>query len=361
MTLANILTASLLLPGVVGVASGQARQAQSPDGGVEPSPQIAIWTNDAEDVFERGDRMTVFVRTDVDAYLTIFRVNTDGHAHVLYPARPHDDNYVRSVEAYAVPGTRKGYTLRVEEYPGEGFLFAVVTLDAIAFASFTRGGTWDYAALGLASRVTGDPYVLFGDLLAALVPEAYPDVAWAVLPYSVGARHDYPRFLCYQCHAYVSPAVWDPYAHSCIRIGIPEPAWWSYPAVVYGGTSVVGPPRRLPPGVVVQPRTPRASPVGPRDRTTPVAGAPAGRRPAPVAAAPPGRSTGKPDAGRRTTAAAAPQAKPSAGGTPRPTPTSRATPAATSRHPAPTGKAPTGSSSPTTRRGDAASARGTRR
>jgi len=234
------------------------------------------------------------------------------------------DNYVRGVEAYAVPGTRNGYTLRVEEYPGEGFLFAVVTLDPIAFASFSRGGTWDDDALGLASRVTGDPYVLFGDLLAALVPETYPDVAWAVLPYSVGARHDYPRFRCYQCHAYVSPVVWDPYAHSCIRIGIPEPVWWSYPAVVYGGTSVIGPPRRLPPGFVGQPRTPRASPVGPRDRSTPVAGAPAGRRPAPVAAAP--------------------QARPSARGAPNAAPTRRAeAPAASARRPA-SGPSPVGRS-----------------
>jgi len=352
MTLANILTASLLLPGVVGVGSGHAPPARSPGGVVEPSPQIAIWTNHAEDVFERGDRMTVFVRTDVDAYLTIFRVNTDGHAHVLYPARPHDDNYVRGVEAYAVPGTRNGYTLRVEEYPGEGFLFAVVTLDPIAFASFTRGGTWDDDALGLASRVTGDPYVLFGDLLAALVPETYPDVAWAVLPYSVGARHDYPRFLCYQCHAYVSPVVWDPYAHSCIRIGIPEPAWWSYPAVVYGGTSVVGPPRRLPPGFVGQSRTPRASPVGPRDRSTPVAGAPTGRRPAPVAVAPPRRDVGRPDTGRRTTAAPAPHAKPPARGAPSAAPTRRAdAPAASARRPA-SGPSPVGrSAAPKAREG----------
>jgi hypothetical protein len=312
MTLATILTASLLVPGVVGAGWSAVRTADRRSGAVEESPQITIWTNHAEDVFERGDRMTVFVRTDVDAYVTIFRVNTDGHAQVLYPARPYHDNYVRGVKALAVPGTRDGYTLRVQEYPGEGFLFAIVTLDPIAFASFTRGNDWDYQALGLANRVTGDPYVLFSDVLAALIPESYPDFAWAVLPYHVGARHDYPRFLCYQCHAYVSPVVWNPYAHTCIRIGAPKPVWWQYPHGAYGGTVIVGPPRRLPPGFVVQPRAPTASPVGPRSRGTPVAGAPTGRRPAPVAAAPPARRTvERPNAGRRTTAAA-PQAKPAA-------------------------------------------------
>jgi hypothetical protein len=322
MTLANILTASLLLPGVVAAGGGHARSGNGLGGAVDPSPQITIWTNHAEDVFERGDRMTVFVRTDVDAYVTIFRVNTDGHAQVLYPARPYDDNYVRGVEALAVPGTRDGYTLRVQEYPGEGFLFAVVTLDPVAFADFARGSEWDYQALGLAGRVTGDPYVLFSDLLAALVPETYPDFSWAVIPYHVGARHDYPRFLCYQCHAYVSPVVWNPYAHTCIRIGAPKPVWWQYPHGAYDGTVVVGPPRRVPPGFVVQPRVPTASPVGPRGRGTPVAGAPTGRRPAPLATAPPVRRTVEPaNPGRRTTAAAppgrpavkrAPQPKPAA-------------------------------------------------
>jgi hypothetical protein len=271
MTLADILTASLLLPGLVAA------------GPIEPSPRVTIWTNRKDDLFARGDRMTVFVRTDVDAYVTVFRVNTDGHARVLFPAHPFDDNYLRGVAAHAVPGTHAGHTLRVQEYPGEGFLFAVVTLDPIAFRPFARGREWDYHALGLASRVTGDPYVLFSDLLAALIPESYPDYGWAVTPYHVGARHDYPRFLCYQCHAYVSPAVWNPYAHSCIRIGVPEPLWWRYPFATYGGTVVVGPPRRLPAGFVLRPRSPAATP-GPRGGGTPVAGTPAGRRPAPVAA-----------------------------------------------------------------------------
>lgn len=334
MMLANILIASLLSPGAVAGAPAVR--------GLEPSPQVSIWTNRGDDVFERGDRMTVFVRTDVDAYVTIFRVNADGHARVLFPRQPYDDNYVRGAATFAVPGTQRGYTLRVQEYPGEGFLFAVVTLDPIAFRPFARGRDWDYPALGLASRVTGDPYVLFSDLLAALVPESYPDYAWAVAPYYVGARHDYPRFLCYQCHAYVSPAVWNPYAHSCIRIGHPEPIWWRYPFATYGGTVVVGPPRRLPAGFVLPPRAPVATP-GPRGGGTPVAGTPAGRRPAPVATAPPVRRTIEPPStGRRPVAAPTSPSTAGASQARRSAPARRdeKPAAATARRPAPVAKTP---------------------
>ena len=349
MTLANILTASLFLPGVVGPGMSDARHAGPARGGLEPSPHIAIWTNRKDDEFERGDRMTIFMRTDVDAYVTIFRVNTDGQVRVLFPARPYDDNYIRGVHSHVVPGAHEGYTLRVQEYPGEGFLFAIVTLDPIAFAPFARGPEWDYHALGLAQRITGDPYVLFSDLLAALVPETYPDYAWAVTPYYVGARHDYPRFLCYRCHAYVSPAVWNPYAHSCIRIGVPQPVWWRYPFGTYGGTVVVGPPRRLPPGFVVTPRTPTAAPVAPRGRGTPAAGTPAGRRPAPVAAAPPARRPVDPPAtGRRTSAA--PAKSPIAGGGGQ---GSQGSP--TRRTVTPAAKAPNRAESPKTRQGAGAS------
>jgi hypothetical protein len=332
MTLANILTASLLLPGM---AAGTARDhaARRAAAVPEPSPQVEVRTNRRDDVFERGDRMTVFVRTDVDAYVTIFRVDTDGRARILFPARPYDDNYVRGARTMAVPGARAGYTLRVEEYPGEGFLFAVVTLDPIAFRPFARGHEWDYYSLGLASRVTGDPYVLFSDLLAALVPETYADYGWAAAPYYVGARHEYPRFLCYHCHAYVPPVVWDPYAHTCIRIGVPEPLWWRYPHATYGGTVVVGPPRRLPAGFVVPPRAPVATP-GPRDggrtpgerRPAPVASAPA-RRPAPVTTAPPARRAAEPADAERRPAVTPPARK-------------DAKPAAVARRPAPTAKAP---------------------
>jgi hypothetical protein len=56
----------------------------------------------------------------------------------------------------------------------------------------------------------------------------------------VDRRYDYPRFLCYDCHAYASYPYWDPYAHSCFkfRIVIYDDPYY-YPARVRPRTHVV--------------------------------------------------------------------------------------------------------------------------
>jgi hypothetical protein len=62
----------------------------------------------------------------------------------------------------------------------------------------------------------------------------------------VEPRYDYPRFLCYDCHAYVPYAYWNPYAHFCSRYSLFVyydpfyfyPSYW-YPTRYYGGTAVV--------------------------------------------------------------------------------------------------------------------------
>jgi len=287
MTLRHILTAALLLPTALalpGVADAVAQQGPAGVSAPEHSPRIALWTNRRDDLFQRGDPMTVFLRTDVDAYVTLLRVDADGGVRVLFPRGPFDDAFVRGGADVRVSGPRAEYTLRVDEYPGEGFLFALVTLDPIGFAAFSRGREWDYAALGLPARVTDDPYVLFSAVLAALVPETYEEYGYVVAPYYVDEQHGYPKFLCYQCHAYVSPAIWDPYAHTCIRVRVAEPVWWRYPGDYYGGVAVVPPARALPPRYVVETRPPPST--GPRDRATPTGRAAGGRRPAPVVASP---------------------------------------------------------------------------
>jgi hypothetical protein len=286
VALADILTALLLLPTAIGLP-GSANDAPR-----EPSPRIALWTDRGDDLYQRGDAMTVFVRTDVDAYVTVFRLDADGIVRVLFPRAPGDDAFVRGGAARTLSGTDPGHTVRVDEYPGEGYLFALVTLDPIRFEPFSRGSAWDYAALGLPARVTDDPYVFFSALLAALVPEDYPDYDYAVLPYYIEEQHGYPRFLCYQCHAYVPPAIWDPYAGSCVRVQVAEPLWWRYPGDWYGGVAVVPPPRALGPRYVVEPRPAPTAPSVPRARG-PVAG---DRRPAPGAAAPGTTRRPSPDA-----------------------------------------------------------------
>jgi hypothetical protein len=167
------------------------------------SPYIEVWTN-RDDVFRRGDKVKLYFRTDVDAYVTVFRIDTDGRVRVLFPANPFEDNYARGNQDYRVDPRDDGYTFRVDDYPGEGYLFAVATLDPFVYNPLVRADHWDYRLIGTNGRVAGDPYVAVGDLIASIVPAHYADYTYDIVPYFVEQRYEYPRFLCYDCHAYAS-------------------------------------------------------------------------------------------------------------------------------------------------------------
>jgi hypothetical protein len=207
-----------------------------------PRPYVEIWTR-GDGVFRRGDRARVFFRSDGDGYVTVFRVDTDGRVRILFPHDPWDDNYVYGGRDYEViqPYDRAGhYAFTVDEYPGQGYLFAVVSYEPFAYDAYTLRDHWDYRAIAYHGRITGDPYVAFTDLIDRILPYGYVDYAVDVQPYYVDRHYQYPRFLCYDCHTHVSYAYWNPYRHSCVRFQIvvyDDPYY--YPARAYPGTRVV--------------------------------------------------------------------------------------------------------------------------
>jgi len=49
-------------------------------------PRVELWTNRADAaVYTRGERVRLYFRLDQDAYVTVFRVDTDGRIRVLFP------------------------------------------------------------------------------------------------------------------------------------------------------------------------------------------------------------------------------------------------------------------------------------
>jgi len=202
-------------------------------------PYIEVWMNEDE-LFRRGDRARIYFRTDVDAYVTLFRVDTDGRVRVLFPLDPWDDNFTRGGQKYEIHGRHGGYAFRVDDYPGEGYVFAVASADPFTYTGYVVGNHWDYRTIGNEGRITGDPYVAFGDILTAIIPPNYVAYSYDVVPYFVEQRYDYPRFVCYDCHAYAAYPYWDPYRASCFkfRLVIYDDPYY-YPARVYVGTRVV--------------------------------------------------------------------------------------------------------------------------
>lgn len=230
---------------------------------------IVVWT-DRREVFRRGDRVRVYFRAATDGYVTIFRVDTDGRVRVLYPHHPWDDNYVRAGRRYEVrdPYGRHGSrAFVVEDYPGQGYLFAVVSLDPFDYRHYVRHDRWDHRVIGHGGRIAGDPYLALGELIDRIVPLGYDAYGYDVHVYHVERRYDYPRFLCYDCHGYVAYARWDPYREWCatFRVVIYDPhpvRVYPYAVHVYAPTAVVYRRTvRLAPQFVVRERRPGEAPV----------------------------------------------------------------------------------------------------
>src|SRR2546430_15296501 len=206
-------------------------------------PRIEVWTNRGEGaVYTRGEQVRLFFRLDQDAYITIFRVDTDGRVRVLFPRDPWEDNFARAGRDLEIDGRQLGSdAFTIDAYPGVGYLFAVASADAFVYDQIESGDHWDYRVIA-DGRVRGDPYVAMTDLAQRIVPEGYADWDYDVVSYNVGQHYDYPRFLCYDCHTYVSYPYWDPYFNSCVRFRMfvyDDP--WYYPYRYYGGSRVVFP------------------------------------------------------------------------------------------------------------------------
>lgn len=301
----------IIMLGIVSVTPnpGIAQQAVPVD-----SLEARVWLDRGDEpVVQRGDEIRVYYRTSADAYAAIFRIDTDGVISLIFPQHPDMDSAVRGGRDYRLLFPRSA-RWRVDEDPGAGYFFIVASPEPLDFSllGFDDESGWDLGEVG--ATVYEDPYVAIDDYVAAVVPD------WEVVPfaldflqYSVGDTHEYPRFLCYDCHAAQSYSSWNPYGSQCssYRVVIWDDPYF-YPRTRYVGTRVVfarpfGPrprygvvsrvggtgwaplvrTRAAPPRRVVEykesPRPPAFQPRNPTRRGTAV---PSGARPSPRSALP---------------------------------------------------------------------------
>jgi hypothetical protein len=192
--------------------------------------RIALWT-DRDDPYRRGEGARVYLELDEPAFVTVFRVDTDGRVRVLFPREPWSDPYVRDDrETIELPGNRGGRSFIVDDFPGVGYLFAIASPEPFDYDPISRGDYWDYRLID-GGRIRRDPYVVLTDLAERIAPDA--DYDYDVIPYYVERHYDYPRFICYDCHAYASYDQWDPYRRSCSRFRVviyDDPRYYPYRA-----------------------------------------------------------------------------------------------------------------------------------
>jgi len=192
--------------------------------------RIALWT-DRDDPYHRGEGARVYLELDQPAFVTVFRIDTDGRVRVLFPREPWSDSYLRDDrETIELPGNRGGRSFIVDDYPGVGYLFAIASPEPFDYDPIARGDYWDYRLID-GGRIQRDPYVVLTDLAERIAPDA--DYDYDVVPYYVERHYDYPRFLCYDCHAYASYDQWDPYRRACSRFRVviyDDPRYYPYRA-----------------------------------------------------------------------------------------------------------------------------------
>ena len=218
--------------------SGRDRPLQ-PARSVDYRPRVEVWTSRGDDPYTSRQPVRVYFRAEQDAFVTIFRVDTDGRVQTLFPREPWEDNFARGDRDYEVRGADSREAFYVDDYPGVGYVFAVAAADPFAYGAIERGDHWDYRGIA-DGRIRGDPYVALTGLAERIVSEGYTEWDYDIVPYYVRQHYDYPRFLCYDCHTYVSYPYWSPYDYSCIRFRIvvfDDPYY--YPYRYYGGTRVV--------------------------------------------------------------------------------------------------------------------------
>jgi Domain of unknown function (DUF4384) len=262
-----MLVASLLLP------NNSLVPAQ--DHPADRNGPVSVWT-DRDDPYRRGEGARVYIHAARPSHVAVFRVDTDGRIRVLFPRDPWGDTFVRDERTFEVSGSRGGRSFMVDDYPGIGYLFVVASAQPLDFEDITRGDYWDYRLIG-GGRLQGDPYVLLADLAGRITRGGNYDSD--VAPYYVDRRYEYPRFVCYDCHAYASYAEWDPYERACSRYRIEvydDPS--RYPYGEGRGRHAVAPSRYTGPVYVFRDADPRRDyvtrpPRAPeQDRLTPAEG-----------------------------------------------------------------------------------------
>lgn len=210
--------------------------------GYDSSIEARVWFDRGlEPVLEHGDRVRVYYRSNEDAYVAVFRIDTDGHANLVFPGSPGQDNYVRGERDYRLLEHRATQWY-VRDQPGVGYYFIVASPDPLDLSRFEYSrydGTWDLGPVN--STVYADPFAAMDGFVEDMIPDwEYAAYAFDYAEYRVGSDYEYPRFLCYDCHSYRPYNVWNPYLYACssFRVVIWDRPWF-YPAARYSGRRVV--------------------------------------------------------------------------------------------------------------------------
>jgi len=142
----------IVLCAVMMVVSTSAVYAQMSSGGQASERQLKIVPRPRNQIsidmwfdkpcgadYKQGEKIIINFRTDTDAYVTLYDIDTRGEVSILFPNREHPGNLVRGNTTYSIPNPDYSYDLIVEGPEGIEYVDAVASLDPYYRWDYNQG------------------------------------------------------------------------------------------------------------------------------------------------------------------------------------------------------------------------------
>ena len=120
--------------------------------------KVSAWLDRESGTYRPGEAVTLQVRTNRPAYITVLDVGTSGKVYVIYPNRYQRENRVNAFEVVQIPAPDERYRFTVKGPAGREVLKVIATdkpLDAFDIRHFTEAGAF-YAVPGEARAIARD-------------------------------------------------------------------------------------------------------------------------------------------------------------------------------------------------------------
>lgn len=73
-------------------------------GGLVQKIPVAVWVNHEKGVYRNGDRLEVTVRPDIDTYVRVFYVMSDGSTCQIQPSTPGETTFLEGGISHTIGG-----------------------------------------------------------------------------------------------------------------------------------------------------------------------------------------------------------------------------------------------------------------
>ena len=166
-------------------------------------------------IYRKGEEQSVGFMVNADAYVVVYRIDTEGLVDVLWPRSRLDDGFVFGGHEYLLPvtGDRK---LHVTSAEGEGFVEAIVSRYPFDLRDVEIDFHHENTTDNYETYVAGDPFLAINEVnyLITGLEESTDFVITGNVHYYVHREVDHPRYLCNQCHV-DDDVAYHPYRDTC--------------------------------------------------------------------------------------------------------------------------------------------------